>query len=135
MAQAPDETDEPVPDEAVESNIDPPWWSVWLERYSSPRETDTDYDGAFSYAVEWHALIIGFTIGFTVYAPMPLEVKAAIAAALGVEEISGKMWFQKKKVAQEMRAEPYYALAGLFVGLFVGTVLSQGLMATLNGLA
>ena len=109
-----------------------PWWARWVARYSASSEQDTHYDGFLSHATEYHALVIGFTAGFTAQAPMPVELKAAIAAALGLEQVGGKQWLGKSKVAREIRAEPWYFLSALFVGLFVGTVMKNGLVETLS---
>lgn len=41
------------------------WFRRFITRRSTYREGDSDYDGAFSYAAEWHAFTHGVYKGFT----------------------------------------------------------------------
>lgn len=114
---------------------DLPWWARWLQRASQPTEKATKFDGVLSYATEWHALIIGVTAGFTVEASLPLEVKALVASALGLEQTGGKRVLDHQKVFREVRDEPWYFMTGLFVGLALGTIAqhAHGLSDALAG--
>lgn len=65
------------------------------------REKDTEYDGLFSYAGEWHSAIIGGAVGlFGSYEMLVFMVAVAID-----EEISAG-----NKAVGEFRREPWYGL-------------------------
>lgn len=77
------------------------------------RESDTEYDGFFSYAGEWHSAIVGLAIGL--FAPYEL-IALAIGVALGEQVKSGS------KALSEFRSEPWYGLGLMIIG-YGGRVL------------
>jgi hypothetical protein len=98
-------------------------------RYSRKHETGTDYNGALSYAGEFHALALGLAVGFASIASGAPQVAAGVVlATLGLR---GSARFSralskigKKKenstALGEMRREPWYAVGGVIIGMAFG---------------
>lgn len=85
----------------------------------SRTEAGTERDGVLSYAGEWHALVVGFAVGFAAAVTGRWELAGVLAAAaLGVE--GGK---RSGKAFGEVRSEPWYALGGLVVGVPIGVAV------------
>lgn len=79
------------------------------------RESDSDYNGAFSYAGEWHAFSIGLAVGLTAVLPIPRAQKFVNSVLeLEAETRSGAL--------REARDESWYALGGMVVGILAGLV-------------
>lgn len=97
----------------------------FIKRRSAGSESDYEYDGAFSYASENHAAIIGLGVGFTAaVVGQPVVLAAFIMAALGIEGVELGVTFKSQKVLRELRSEPWY-----FVGAgLVGYVASLGVV-------
>lgn len=74
-------------------------------------EGDSGYNGAFSYAAEYHAPAIGFAVGF---AGTPEQQKALISYALG--RGGAKQHFGDDPHIRDVADEPAYALAAMAAG-------------------
>lgn len=77
-------------------------------------EDATDYDGILSYAVEWHAAIIGVAVGATAGTTGDTQlVCGLISTALGLGRINQQA---SETVTAHLVNEPWYAIAGIAVG-------------------
>jgi len=100
------------------------WLLAFLKKRSGGTESDTDYNGVFSYAGEWHAFLIGIGAGIVaVYTNQPLVGVGVIGVALGVKGI-GKLAgpLDGKNVVHEIKREPWYAIGGTLLGWTVAGV-------------
>lgn len=110
------------------------WWANLLKRSDATSESETEFDGLLSYSTEYHAAVMGFAAGFGAVAPLPTEMKLALAGALGMDSLGPRKLFgddTNKHVAAEVRAEPWYAVGGLFIGYALGTLWAGGLAGLL----
>ena len=83
---------------------------------TAPSESKSKRDGLLSYAVEWHAVIIGLAVGVTAGLTQRWELAGiAVGLVLGIRAAPGKL--------SQLRREPWYALGGLVIGLGAGIVL------------
>jgi hypothetical protein len=105
------------------------WWAALIRRAAATRENATRYDGFLSYSTEFHALGMGFAVGFGSVAPLPADLKLALAGALGVEELVPRKLFgsgANEHVAAEIRKEPWYAITGIFIGFVLSSLWTEG---------
>lgn len=94
-------------------------------RYSRKHESGTEYDGALSYAGEFHALALGLAVGFASIASGAPQVAAGVVlATLGLRG-SGHFARALAKIGKktedatalgELRREPWYAVGGVVIG-------------------
>lgn len=77
-------------------------------------EGDTDRDGVLSYAGEWHALEVGFAVGFASVVPYP-KLKRFVFAIVG---LGADM--TRTQAFKEAKRESWYALTGVVLGAVVG---------------
>jgi hypothetical protein len=87
-------------------------------------EDATERNGVLSSQTEVHALVLGLGAGVIGIATgNPILLAAVVAIALGVEigRLSGDT--DEIPAAGEIRKEPWYALGGVLVGYFIGTLL------------
>ncbi|PSP80181.1 hypothetical protein BRC81_03035 [Halobacteriales archaeon QS_1_68_20] len=96
-----------------------------LERFrgaDAPTEDDSDRDGVFSYAGEYHAAVIGLGAGFAAAILARPEIAGAvIAVALGTptaNKVVGKL--RGRGVVRELRREPWYGVGATLVGYGLG---------------
>lgn len=97
---------------------------AFVKRRSAAQESDTEYNGAFSYAGEFHSAIVGLSVGLTAgFTQAPEVAVALLAATLGVKG-AGKLSERiKSNVAvQEIRREPWYCAGSVIVGYGVAYV-------------
>jgi len=77
---------------------------------TAPTESDSARDGLLSYAVEWHALIVGAVVGAVTVLTQRWELAGVtVAIVLSVRAAPGPL--------SQMRSEPWYALGGLGTGM------------------
>lgn len=97
-------------------------WVKWYRRLApllgylptGEYEEDTKRDGLLSYAVEWHALVIGVSIGAAAATTGDMELlMALVAVALGVGRVQQQF---SETVQEQVLKEPPYALAGVAIG-------------------
>jgi hypothetical protein len=75
-------------------------------------ESESERDGLLSYAVEWHVLIVDLAVGMVAGLTGCWELAGvAVAIVLGVRSAPGRL--------AQLRREPWYALGGLVIGLFL----------------
>ena len=83
---------------------------------TAPTESDSARDGLLSYAVEWHALIIGLATGVVTALTRRWELAGVVVAiVLTVRAAPGKL--------SQLRREPWYALGGLVIGIGIGLIV------------
>lgn len=111
-------------------------WQEWIERYSAASEDDTEYDGAFSHAGEWHAFTLGLGAGMAAaLADRPDIAVSVIVTALGLKGAGELDERSGDGVIHEIKREPWYAIGGVIIGFSVigGMVrLSDAAMHLLN---
>lgn len=73
-------------------------------------EDDSDYDGAFSYAGEVHAFVIGLAVGVATVVPSR-RLKRFVYSGIGLGDAT------RSKAMQEVRAESWYAFGGVLAGM------------------
>ena len=115
-----------------ECTPDEPWWAMLLRRSNAKTEADTTFDGFLSHATEFHAVGIGFTVGFTAYSTIPEDIKWIIATVLGIEQTGIKKGVENNKAFREIREEPWYFFLGLFAGLALGAVHRFGITGVIE---
>lgn len=77
-------------------------------------EEATDYDGILSYSVEWHAALIGVSVGMTAATTGETQlVMGLVSLALGLGRINQQA---SETVKAQLIKEPWYGIAGLAVG-------------------
>jgi hypothetical protein len=82
---------------------------------TAPSESDSARNGLLSYAVEWHAVIVGFAVGLVAGLTQRWELAgAAVAIILSVRAAPGKL--------SQLRREPWYALGGLLLGMIGASI-------------
>lgn len=89
-----------------------------------PTEADTERNGAFSYKSETHAAGLGIAAGFASTAHGETKLLSLVygAAIYGkVQESSG----QRRRLWQDIRKEPHYALGGVVTGAVLGTLVGN----------
>lgn len=92
------------------SDSERPWP---LNKVSGASESDTDYDGPFSYSGEWHAFTLGLGIGFASVMPVP-KLKAFVFRTVGLKTDT------RTGAIAEARRESWYALGGVILGAGFG---------------
>lgn len=97
----------------------------WVQRASSYREGG-EYRGLLSYAAKWHALLLGFGVG---YAGGPELRTVVVAYALGR---GGKGALGDSQHVRDIAKEPGYAIAGVVLGTVAksGPAALEGLLPT-----
>jgi|GEM_PF-3270785 len=81
-----------------------------IGQMTAPSESESERDGLLSYAVEWHALILGLAVGLAAGLTQRWElVGIAVAIVLGVRGAPGRL--------SQLRREPWYALGGVVIGV------------------
>ena len=81
-----------------------------VELPDGPTEESTERDGVLSYSKEWHALALGVLAVLADRGRDPLAAVAFVATvALGLQVAQGPV--------SQAASEPWYALAGLVLGL------------------
>lgn len=76
----------------------------------APTEADSQRDGVLSYALEWHALIMGLGAGLASgLAQRPELLVLVVGVALGIKAAPTKKLRQLKR-------EPWYAIGGTLIG-------------------
>lgn len=113
-----EEVDGPPPDG------DPEGWERWYRELKpllgylpmGAYEEDTKRDGILSYSVEWHAAIIGVSIGLAAALGGDTELlMMLVGAALGIGRIQQQF---SATVTEHLLREPWYALIGAAVAWF-----------------
>lgn len=80
-------------------------------------ESDSEYDGLFSYSVEIHAAIIGVAAGAFAATTGNLQaVMGLVAVALGIGRVQ-----QPQKITEQLKREPWYFLAALGITYLILT--------------
>lgn len=82
-----------------------------------PTEDSTERDGVLSYAGEWHALAIGFAVGFASVVPIP-KVRKFVFEIVG---LGGDM--TRTKAFKEAKSESWYAFGGMALGTVWGVLI------------
>jgi hypothetical protein len=82
------------------------------------KESDSEYDGFLSYSSEWHALSIGYAIGFASVMPVPGLKRFVFRLVFGTGEVS------RTQAIKEAKKESWYALGGIPLGAILG-IISQ----------
>lgn len=90
----------------------------FLAGADAPTEGDSDRDGVFSYAAEYHAFLIGLATGAVAsVGGQPMLALAVLGVAVGG---SGAEWAIKqlkgRGVVTEISREPWYSIGGVVVG-------------------
>lgn len=80
----------------------------------APTEEDSERDGAFSYAAEWHAFTIGFYRGLTTYKPWSDDY----------DEIAEQF--------DDVAKEPWYYKGGYIFGTFAQLIFIVVLVVVWN---
>ena len=93
----------------------------------SPSEDASGYDGAFSYATEFHAFGIGLALGFVSAIPVP-KLRKFVYRIVGLGES------RRSFAIREARAESPYALFGVILGYLAGFALDAGVAIYAIGL-
>lgn len=87
-----------------------------------PTEESTDYDGVFSYAVEWHAFFFGTAMGLWVghdqVTALPVAV-GLIMAAFGAEVVGRASNRVPEYIRREIQKELHYFVGGVLVGYII----------------
>lgn len=91
-------------------------------------EDSTERNGFLSYSGEWHALTVGFGMGY--YAPFELQ-SAFVGSVFARNREQIKNKFKNSGHMKDARKEPAYTVGGLFVGNVVKIVQKTYLGATL----
>lgn len=91
----------------------------------APTEGDTERNGAFSYAGEFHAFAIGAFAGLAAALSYGTALQpAGLAAFLGVVAValglSKSERFRNSLAVGEVEKEPWYAAGGAVIVFFVG---------------
>lgn len=98
-----------------------------LIKRSAGSEADSDYNGVFSYAGEYHAFIVGLSVGLVsgnLGTPeVALGLMAATLGLKGSEKLS-RIIAADVAVA-EIRREPWYSIGGVVVG-YLGSAVAFG---------
>jgi hypothetical protein len=81
----------------------------------APTESDSEYDGFASYSSEWHAMGIGFAVGFASVMPVP-RLKRFVFGVVGLGDET------RSKAMREARKESWYALGAVIAGALFGLV-------------
>ena len=89
----------------------------------APTESDSEYDGFGSYSSEWHAMGIGFAVGFASVMPIP-RLKRFV---FGVVGLKGET--TRSKAMREARKESWYALGAVIAGALFGVALQASIAA------
>lgn len=87
-----------------------------FELPDEPTESETDRDGAFSYATEVHAFTVGYAAGLVAVLPVPRLARLTYQI-LQVEHPS------RSGAIAEARAESWYALGGIALGVLSGVAI------------
>lgn len=87
-----------------------------IELPDGKTEEDTARDGLLSYAVEWHALALGFLVGFAWSLPSK-RLRAFAWATLGLDECADGC---RSDAMDEIQQEPHYAAGGVAFGAVIG---------------
>lgn len=101
----------------------------WIHESTRKEEEYSERDGAFSYAGEYHALIIG--LGMGVYSGITGDIGAMatlIGVALGVSGV-GKLPQFAENVVGEVRKEPWYTVGGVLGSYIVVKMALEGVDA------
>ena len=88
----------------------------WFRGADASREADSPRSGVLSYAVEWHALQVGFAVGFASTQADP-RVKRYIYHVVGLP-IDAET--SRREAIRQSRAESWYATSGLLGGAVAG---------------
>lgn len=84
-------------------------------------EEESSYDGAFSYASEFHAFFIGLAVGLTSVLAVPKAKQFTYdLVGLGSEK-------KRSTAMQEARKESWYALGGMILGMGLGFAVQLAL--------
>jgi len=94
----------------------------------APTESDSERNGVFSYAGEYHAFAIGAGAGAVAALGTNPELAAAVVAvALGGSSVeAARNRLKGKKVVEEVSTEPWYSIGGVALGYAIG--LSIGML-------
>lgn len=100
-----------------------------IELPDGKEEADTERSGVLSYAGEWHALLLGGGAGLAAGATGQWQLAVVVAsAAFGVgAAVQSDHTVEDPSLPAigEVQREPWYACAGLLVGVVVGTLLGR----------
>lgn len=80
----------------------------------SATEHPPPHDGAFSYAVEYHAFMVGLILGIVNVAPVP-RIREFTYAILGL----GGDW-KRSEALKQAKQESWYAAFGIVIGMLLG---------------
>ncbi len=89
----------------------------------APSEADSERDGFLSYHAESHAAGLGIGIGMVAMTTDEMRyVSALLALAFGANR-GPKL--SSPRIAEDVKAEPHYAVGGLALGLLLGALISR----------
>lgn len=91
-----------------------------LREAGAKTEDATDRDGAFSYKSETHSFAVGMGLGVAAAATGRTRL-IGVVVGLAVYGSAGETKLDAT-IAQDVRRESPYALAGLVVGVLIGTI-------------
>lgn len=89
----------------------------------APRESSTERNGAFSYKSETHAAGLGIAAGFASTAHGETKLLSLVYGAAIYGKVQGDGG-QRKRLWQDIRREPHYAVSGIVVGSVLGSGVS-----------
>ena len=87
-------------------------------------EDETERDGAFSYASEWHAFFLGIGIGMATVMPVPY-FRRFVWLATGLAETDPG----RTEAIREIQKESWYAVGGAVLGILLLLYLYLALLA------
>lgn len=100
-----------------------------VELPDGPTEESTERDGAFSYAGEVHAFVIGFGVGVAAVTPVP-QVRRFVWELVGLD-----VEHTRTDAMLEAKSESWYALGGMYFGMFwavlVYSIITLGMLGVL----
>jgi len=94
---------------------------AFLKTAGQPTEADTNRDGAFSYKSETHAAGLGIAAGFASTAHGDTRLLGVVYAA-AVYGKSQEANGQRRRLWQDVRKEPHYAVGGVVTGSILGVL-------------
>lgn len=95
-----------------------------IKQAGAGSEDDTERDGAFSYHAETHAAAVGLAAGFFATATgderfLSLILAAAVYGQARYRDKTPK----RRRILQDIRQEPHYALAFAVLGALLGALV------------
>lgn len=91
--------------------------------FTAKEESDTDYDGPFSYPREFHATAIGAGAGVAAATTGDTQLISAVATVALSGDRVRRARKLTDKASHEVKGEGWYALFGIALGFAAATVL------------